>query len=132
MKVERRNLSFQSPVHKNWGASRAVKVGSTIYVAGTMGVKDDGTLVSEVNLARQVDAVYASLKEVLAEFGASLSNVVAETVFVTDIAQPYVMELVGRAYAQQPSAPARTICQVEKLLLPNAMIAVSCIAVVEA
>ncbi|WP_162566359.1 RidA family protein [Variovorax sp. SRS16] len=119
-------------MHSNWGGSRAVKVGATIHVAGLMGVKDDGTLVSDVNLARQVDAVYANLKAALAEFGASLSNVVSETVFVTDIEQPYVMELVGRAYAQQPSAPARTICQVDKLLLPNAMIAVSCIATLEA
>jgi enamine deaminase RidA (YjgF/YER057c/UK114 family) len=132
MKNERQNLSFHSPLNSRWGASRAVRAGATIYVAGMLGVKDDGALVSDVNLARQVDAAYKNLKEALAEFGASLADIVSETVFVTDIAQPYVMELVGSAYAQQPSAPARTICQVEKLLLPNAMIAVSCIAVIEA
>ena len=113
---------------KSWVASRAVKAGPTIHVSGLMGVRADGTLVSEVNFPRQVDAVYANLRQVLAEHGATLANVVSETVFVTDIDQPYVMQLLGRVYEGQAQAPARTICQVEKLLIPNAMIAVTCVA----
>ncbi|MGD9946831.1 MAG: RidA family protein [Burkholderiaceae bacterium] len=128
MKGDKRALPASSQTVKSWSGSRAVKLGSTIHVAGTMGVRADGTLVSEVNLERQIDAVYANLKEALAEFGASLADVVSETVFVTDLAHPYVMDKVGRAYAGQAVPPARTVCQVEKLLLPNAMIAVSCIA----
>lgn len=128
MTTDTENEMPQAAAVPPWAGSQAVKAGPTIYVSALMGVRKDGTLVSDVNLARQIDAVYANLRDALGEFGASLDDVVSETVFLTDIEQPYVAQLVGRAYSGRKALPARTFCQVEKLLVPNAMIAIACVA----
>ena len=65
--------------------AQAVQVDNTLYLSGQVGVDASGAAPDSV--VEQTTLAYEHVKAVLAEFGASLENVVEETVFVTDMAQ---------------------------------------------
>lgn len=59
------------------GYSAGVKVGNTLYIAGTTG---SGTTMEE-----QIQSAYGKIEKVLKHYNTDFSHVVKETVFVTDI-----------------------------------------------
>ena len=65
--------------------AQAVQVGDTIYLSGQVGVDEYGSAPDD--LVAQTVLAYEHVKAVLTKFGATLDNVVEETVFVTDMAQ---------------------------------------------
>lgn len=65
------------------GLPRAIKAGDTIYVSGTTAFAEGRT--PPPDMAGQMRATYANIAEALAHFGATLADVVEQTVFVTDI-----------------------------------------------
>ena len=62
---------------------QGVRVGETIYLAGQVGTDDNGAAPED--LVAQMKHAYAHVQSVLAEYGATMDNVVDETWFVTDI-----------------------------------------------
>jgi 2-iminobutanoate/2-iminopropanoate deaminase len=65
------------------GLPQALKVGDTIYVSGTTAYVEGRA--PSADMAEQMRATYAKIAEALAHFGASLADVVEQTVFVTDM-----------------------------------------------
>ena len=61
--------------------AQAVQVGDIIYLSGQVGVDERGSAPDDI--VAQTVLAYQNVKAVLAEFGATLDNVVEETVFVT-------------------------------------------------
>jgi enamine deaminase RidA (YjgF/YER057c/UK114 family) len=68
-----------------WGYAQAVKVGSLIYVSGTVAIDADGNPLARGDMAEQVRLVYADVVASLAAHGATLSDVVREALVTTDI-----------------------------------------------
>jgi len=66
------------------GMPRAIKVGDTIYVMGLVGYNDDMTIPPDMET--QMRNTYAAIEKALKHFGATLKDVVEQTVFVTDMA----------------------------------------------
>ena len=62
---------------------QGVRVGETIYLAGQVGTDENGAAPED--LVAQMKHAYAHVQSVLAEYGATMDNVVDETWFVTDI-----------------------------------------------
>ncbi len=64
------------------GFTHVVKAGNTIYVAGQVGRRVDGTLAG-MDVESQTDQVFQNLKSALASVGAGFQNMVKITVFLT-------------------------------------------------
>ena len=62
-----------------------VKVGDTIYLSGQVSVTHDGETVGAGDVAAQLRQAYRNVATVLESFGATMADIVDETLFVTDI-----------------------------------------------
>ena len=103
------------------GYSRAVKVGSRIYVTGTTATGGDGEIVGPGDGYAQTVQVIKNIERALAALGASLENVVRTRMFVTDISR---WEEYGRAHKEyfDKIMPATTMVEVSKLIDPRMLI----------
>ncbi len=110
--------------------AQGVQVGNVLYLSGQLGMDDEGNVPDE--LLAQVKLAYASLTQVLAEFGASLDNVVDETFFVTDVEELMakvepVYTPLQEAYGGLPEV-AQTVIQIGALVDLRCKIEIKCIA----
>src|SRR4028119_562651 len=85
MTISKEEKNLNMPWEKEYGYSQAVKVGDTIYLSGQISHDDKGEIVGVGNVEAQIRQAYVNIKKLLAEYGASVDNIVDETWFVTDI-----------------------------------------------
>jgi enamine deaminase RidA (YjgF/YER057c/UK114 family) len=109
---------------------QGVRVGDTLYMAGQVGTDENG--VAPEDLVAQMKHAYAHVQSVLAEYGATMDNVVDETWFVTDIDD--TMAKVGdlfaaraEIYGKKPEV-SQTLVQVAGLVDPSFKIEIKCVA----
>ena len=110
--------------------AQAVQVADVIYLSGQVGVDEQGKAPD--SLVAQTTLAYQHVKAVLAEFGATLDNVVEETVFVTDMSQTMaqvqeVFAARAAAYGGRPDV-AQTLVAVSALVDPAFKIEIKCTA----
>lgn len=110
-----------APGEQKWGYAQAVVVGNTIHVSGTIG---GGTTMDE-----QVAWIYRRLTQTLTRFGATLQDVVRETVYTKDI-EALANANGARKAAYAGHTPAATWVQVTRLLSPDALVEIEVTAVV--
>jgi enamine deaminase RidA (YjgF/YER057c/UK114 family) len=121
--------SFGNMMEEAYGFSQGVLVGDTIYVSGQTAMGDDFTAIGGADMAAQMREAYAAIGRVLAMFGAGLSDVVEETLFVTDMmaAVTCAKEVRGEAYGGTFEV-ASTLIGVQALGSPDLMIEIKCVA----
>ena len=72
---------------------------------------------------------YANVQRVLAQYGATMENVVDEVLFVTDMDAAYAAAVKRRKEIFSGTAVvASTIVQIERLAAPEMMIEIKCVA----
>lgn len=104
----------------------AVVYGETIYMSGMIGVDPTTQKPVEGGTLAQAKQVFANIKNVLGELGATMDDVLKTTVYLTDMAEfAAVNQLYAEAFA--PDYPARTCVEVSKLPM-GLSIEVECIA----
>lgn len=111
------------------GYSRAVRVGSTIAVSGTLGTEADGSLAKTPDeQTRRALAIIVAGVEAL---GGTAADIVRTRIFVTDIEQ---WEAIGRAHGAVFGAirPATTMVEVSHLIVPDALVEIEADAIVGA
>lgn len=103
------------------GYSRAVRVGSRIYVTGTTALGDDGELVGIGDAYEQAKQCLRNIESALKRLGAGLEHVVRTRMFVTDISR---WEEYGRAHGEflRDVMPATTMVEVRALIDPQMLI----------
>lgn len=94
--------------------SHAVKVGDTIYIAGVVGVDDQGVTVGDGSIKTQIDAAYANLKAVLDECGATFHDLVSTRVYLTDARYFEAYKQARKKYLTDPG-PGLTVLIVKAL-----------------
>ncbi len=105
--------------------------GQMLFTAGQVALSEDGTVIGAGDPSAQTEAALDNLQRVLAEGGATLSDVVRLTVFLTDMAQlPAVQEVRARYFPVDP--PASSTIGISALVLPELMVEIDAIAVLEA
>lgn len=93
--------------------SQAVKVDTTVYLSGQIGL-DPATMLLVDGIEAQIHQVFKNLAAVCQASGGSLADIVKLNVFLTDLAHfPKVNEIMGQ-YFQQPY-PARAAVGVSAL-----------------
>ena len=116
------------PWTEKFRISQAVQVGDTIYVSGQGPLDLEGHLVGEGDMAAQSRQVFANIRAVLAEGGATMDDVVKITSFITDTSR-YAEYSAARAEAFPNHIPASSTVTVADLVLPGMLVEVEAIAV---
>ncbi len=127
--TERRRVSSNSPYEDIIGFSRAVRVGDTVYVSGTVAWGEDGKLTGEGDVYLQARQSLRNIERALAEAGASLRDVVRTRIYLTDIDR---WEEAARAHAEAFAGvkPAASMVEVSRLTDPAMLVEIEAVAVV--
>lgn len=108
---------------KDLAYAQAVKVGDSLYISGTVSFDDEGNLV-EGDMSEQTRFIYEDIKKILAEHGATFSDVIKEGIFTTDINSFMTEALPVRVEFYEGHTPPASApwVQVEKLAKPGLLV----------
>lgn len=128
MTINKEAKSLGMPWEKEYGYSQAVKVENTIYVSGQASHDDKGNIVGRGDMEVQMRQAYANVEKVLAQYGATINNIVDEVLFVTDMDAAFAAGVKCRqeVFSGNPVL-ASTIVQVQRLAFPELLVEIRCI-----
>ena len=129
MTVEKEIRNLGSFAEEVYGFAQAVKVGDTIYVSGQTAFLPEGGIAGVGDIEAQMRQAYAGIARLLHAYGASMANVVDETLYVTDVAAAagVARRVRGEAYAEVFEL-ASSLIGVQALGSPDLMIEIKCTA----
>ena len=127
--MSRTNYSSGAKWEAIVGYSRAVKVGNTIEVTGTVAVDDDSKLVGGNDAYEQTKYILQKIEKVLERAGATMKDVVRTRMFVTDISR---WEEYGKAHGEVFAVirPCTSMIEVKGLIDKEYLIEIEATAVV--
>lgn len=117
----RKNISSGAKWEDIVGYSRAVVIGNTIEVSGTVAVDADNNLVGKDDAYAQTKFILQKVEGVLKGAGFQMSDVVRTRIFVTDISK---WEDIGRAHGEvfKTIKPATAMIEVKGLISPDYLV----------
>ena len=129
MVINKETKSLGMPWEKEYGYAQAVKVGDTIYLSGQVSHDDRGNIVGLRDMEAQMRQAYTNIQKLLAQYGATIDNVVDEVLFVTDMDAAFAAAVKCRPeiFSGTPVV-ASTIVQIQRLAFPELMIEIRCVA----
>ncbi|WP_298464773.1 RidA family protein [uncultured Erythrobacter sp.] len=105
----------------------AWRVGDLVFLSGQAAIAEDGSIVDEADFDAQLSQTFANIERVLEAAGATMSDIVKVTIYLTDMANfPKIVEARKR-YFTAPY-PADTTVEVSSLALPELMVEIDVIA----
>ena len=127
--INKESKYFGMPWEKEYGYSQAIKVRDTIYVSGQVSHDEKGKVVGHGDMEAQMRTAYSNIKNILSQYGATMENLVEETLFVTDMDSAFAAATKCRkdVFDANPNI-ASTIVQIQRLAFPQLMIEIKCIA----
>ncbi len=128
--MSRTNYSSGAKWEDIVGYSRAVKIGNTIEVTGTVAVDENNQLVGGISAYEQTKFIIQKIEKVLEKAGASLKDVVRTRMFVTDISR---WEEYGRAHGEffKDIKPCTSMIEVKGLIAEDYLIEIEATAILE-
>jgi len=103
--------------------------GRTVYIAGQVAFDSTGALVGAGDFRAQAERVYANLRIALASVGATFSDVVKMTTFITDLANVAALREVRGKYLDPARPPANSLIGVATLARPELLLEIEAVAV---
>lgn len=126
--MKRTNYSSGAKWEEIVGYSRAVRIGNTVEVTGTVAVDENNNPVAPGNAYEQTRYIIRKIELVLQRAGASLKDVVRTRIFVTDISR---WEEFGRAHGEffREIRPCTTMVEVSRLIAPEYLVEIEASAI---
>jgi 2-iminobutanoate/2-iminopropanoate deaminase len=89
---------------------------------------DKGNIVGPGDMEVQMRQAYANVEKVLAQYGATIDNIVDEVLFVTDMDAAFAARVKCKqeVFSGNPVL-ASTIVQIQRLAFPELMVEIRCI-----
>lgn len=125
--MARKNFSSGAKWEDIVGYSRAVQVGNTLEVTGTVAADENG-VVGKGDMYAQTKFALQKIEKVVKEAGFSMEDIVRTRLFVTDISK---WEEAGKAHAEffRNIKPCTTLLEVSKLIEPDYLIEIEATAI---
>jgi enamine deaminase RidA (YjgF/YER057c/UK114 family) len=126
----RANGLLQNPAFSQVVVSSGAR---TIYIAGQVSIDEHGTLVGPGDLSAQTTQVMRNLGLALSAGGASYADIVKITTYVVNY-KPEHRPIIGQArssFFQGMPPPASTLVGVSALAMPEWLIEIEAIAVID-
>ena len=131
---------------QTFGYAQAVQVKDTIYISGQLSHDGDGKMVAPATLdaqgrpvdfepmEAQIRQSYVNAKKLLSEFGATLDDVVEETLFVLDVASAFAAgsKVRKEMYGTDTPSVASNLIGVSGLAFPEQIVEITFRAVLDA
>ncbi len=114
-------------IYKSMQFSQAVKSGNTIYVSGQVGV--DENFMPGSGIEEQANLAFLNLKNVLAEAGATLEDIVELVTYHTSMKDIMDFSKVKAEFIPE-DYPAWTAVGVTELVMPNLLVEIRATAVI--
>lgn len=110
--------------------SQAVQAGNLLFLSGQAAINEAGEVVGEGDFDAQAEQVFRNLQSVLQAGGSDLDRVIKVNIYVTDMSYfPRIVELREKHFSHP--YPADTIVEVSALGLPELMLEIEAIAVID-
>ena len=124
----RKNITTNAPWEKKVGYSRAVRIGNTVEVSGTVAIKEN-EVVGIDDPYLQTKRILEIINEVLQEAGAKMEDVVRTRIYVTNIS---AWEEVGKAHGEvfKDIMPATSMVEVSRLIDPDFLVEIEVTAII--
>lgn len=128
--MERKHVSTGTEWESHVGYSRAVRVGSRIYVSGTTAIDDDGEIVGVGDPYTQTRKALENVETALVETGAAIEDVVRTRIYVADIEN---WETIGEAHGAVfgDVRPATSMVEVSRLIESELLVEIEAEAVID-
>jgi len=108
-------------IEKGFAYAQATAWQGQLNIAGTLSLDEAFAVVGAGDMAAQLVQVYGRIRTTLAAHGATLNDVLKETVYVTDMDALLAAHDV-RVHAYGKHTPACTVVEISRLAFPGCMV----------
>ncbi len=125
--IQRKNFSSGAKWEDIVGYSRAVQMGNTLEISGTVALDESG-VVGKNDFYKQAHFIFQKIEKILAQAGFALTDVVRTRMYVKDITH---WEEVGRAHGEffRNIKPATSMIQVSGFIEPEYLVEIEVTAI---
>jgi len=125
-----REVIHPKGVFKRRAYSHVVKAGNTVYIAGQVARDESGNVVGIGDFRAQAEKVFENLELCLKAAGATLSDVVGTTCYLTNMAYKDILGEITTKYFGFETPPTATWVMVASLAFPEYLLEIEAIAVI--
>jgi reactive intermediate/imine deaminase len=129
-------VKFSNPASvsqpKGYSHSAEIDLGNCrmIVISGQIALDNKGNLIGKDNLAEQTEQVFTNIKNIVAESGGTLDDVVKIGIYMIDVTQIQAFREVRNKFFNPQKPPTSTLVQVSKLAREDLLIEIEATAII--